>query len=447
MCFTWKGRLTARLISLIGPALAALVFWLTTGQADYWVLFGFMAVVGLALDVTLYNTLIGYQPRWLTLGLGVGEYLILREVVMWPWPAPLIVRLFEREAAWFYVCGWVLAQVILHAVMPVLWLSWGDDGGELRRGPGGLRPSTGWGWRWGTLAQRRQAFALALLGLGLAALPTLVGAWTCPPGLRYTGLLVNTASHLSLLAGLTRWLGYSSGPSGGLAEWVRAWPEFLDASGDLPLIPVYHAARVVTGLLALAGAYSLVQRLTADNRPQATDGLWRACALMYALLLPALVAATPLTLSLLAAILLGLAAWPLPPLRRWTMDNGRRLPERWLFIGLKARHWVGAGLAALALTVWLLAWAGLARSPVAYLDEGEWRALAWLHQSTATDAPVVADPRLAPLVTALAGRPTLPAPDPGRSVYVIGRGEACARDGASFQSRSVCVWWLLPEPD
>jgi len=106
-----------------------------------------------------------------------------------------------------------------------------------------------------------------------------------------------------------------------------------------------------------------------------------------------------------------------------------------------------AGLAAPGLAVWLLAWAGLARSPVAYLDEGEWQALAWLHQSTATDAPVVADPRLAPLVTALAGRPTLPAPDPGRSVYVLGRDAACARGGVSFQSRSVCIWWLLPEQD
>lgn len=439
MCFTWKGRLTARLIGLIGPALAALVFWLATGQSDYWVLFGFMATVGLALDVTLYNMLIGYQPRWLTLALGAGEYLILREVVMWPWPSPLVVRLFEHEAAWFYVCGWVLAQVILQAVVPVLWLSWGDDGGELRRGLLVLSARR-WGWRWGTLVQRRQAFALALLGLGLAMLPTLVGAWTCPPGMRYTGLLVNTASHLSLLAGMTRWLGYSSGPSGGLAEWVRAWPEFLEASGDLPLIPVYHAARAVTGLLALAGVYSLVQRLTTDDGPQMANGLWRACALMYALLLPALIAATPLTLWLLAAILFGLAALPLPPLGQWV--SWRRL-----FIGLKARYWVGAGLAALGLAVWLLAWAGLSRSPVAYLDEGEWQALAWLHQSTATDAPVVAEPRLAPLVTALAGRPTLPAPDPGRSVYVLGQGAACARDGVSFQSRSVCIWWLLPDQD
>lgn len=439
MCFTWKGRLTARLISLTGPALATLVFWLATGQADYWVLFGFMAVVGLTLDVTLYNMLISYQPRWLTLGLGAGEYLILREVVMWPWPAPLIVRLFEREAAWFYVCGWVLAQVILHAVMPVLWLSWGDDGGELRSSVARRPSSIVRGWRWGTLAQRRQAFALALLGLGLAALPTLVGAWTCPPGMRYTGLLVNTASHLSLLADLTRRLGYSSGPSGGLAEWVRAWPEFLDASGDLPLIPIYHATRAVTGLLALAGAYGLVQRLAGEHQAGASRRFTKACALVYALLLPALIAATPLTLLLLAVILFGLAALPLPSMsiRQWVVAS------RWSAL----RPLLLAGLVAPGLAVWLVAWAGLARSPVAYLDEGEWQALAWLHQSTATDAPVVADPRLAPLVTALAGRPTLPAPDPGRSVYVLGRDAACARGGVSFQSRSVCIWWLLSEQD
>ncbi|MER3543129.1 MAG: hypothetical protein C4311_00635 [Chloroflexota bacterium] len=59
----------------------------------------------------------------------------------------------------------------------------------------------------------------------------------------------------------------------------------------------------------------------------------------------------------------------------------------------------------------------------------------------------MADPRLAPLVTALAGRSTLPAPDPGRSVYVLGRDAACARGGVSFQSRAVCIWWLLPEQD
>ncbi len=446
MCFTWKGRLTARLISLIGPALAALVFWLATGQSDYWLLFGFMAGVGLALDVTLYNGLIGYQPRWLTLALGLGEYLILREVVMWPWPSPLVVRLFEHEAAWFYVCGWALAQVILHAIMPVLWLSWGDDGGELRRGPPVLSARR-WGWRWGTLAQRRRAFALALSGLGLAALPTLAGAWLCPPGMRYTGLLVNTASHLSLLADLTRWLGYSSGPSGGLAEWVRAWPEFLEASGELPLIPIYHAARAVAGLLALTGAYSLAQRLTGEPQAGASPRLWRTWAPMVALLLPALIAATPLTLLLLAVILFGLAALPLSPTGLWRWAAGRGHFRHPSSVIRPLYPLLLAGLMAPGLAVWLLAWAGLAHSPVAYLDEGEWQALAWLHQSTATDAAVVADVRLAPLVTALAGRSTLPAPDPGRSVYVIGQGEACARGGVSFHSRSVCIWWLLPEQD
>lgn len=436
MCFTLKGRLTARLVSLFGPALAALAFSLATGRVDYWVLFLFMALVGLALDASLYNWLIGYQARWLTIVLGIGEYFLLREVIMWPWPYPFIVRLFESEAAWFYVCGWALAQIIVHAVMPVVWLSWGDDGGELRSPEVGDQGSGGRGWQWGTLAQRRRAFVLALLGLGLATLPILVGAWTRPPDMRYTGLVVNTETHLSVLADLTRRLGYISGPSGALADWVRAWPEFLEASGELPLIPIYHLARGVASLLALAGAYSLAQRLA--GAPQAASPrLWLLWAIQYVLLLPALVAATPLTLLLLAALLLTLAALPLPPgVIEWGTKVRLRPAVRTVLL---------AGLAAPGLAVWLMAWAGLARSPVAYLDEGKWQALAWLHQSTATDALVVADERFEPLVSALAGRDTVAAADRSRVVYVIGEGEECARGGASFHSHSVCVWWLLPQ--
>jgi hypothetical protein len=434
MCFTLKGRLTARLVSLFGPALAALVFSLATGRSDYWALFVFMAVVGLLLDVSLYNWLIGYQARWLTILLGVFEYFILHEVVMWPWPYPFIVRLFESEAAWFYVVGWVLAQIIVQAIMPLLWLSWGDDGGELRV-PGGMGQGSGvWGWQWGTLAERRRAVGLGLLGLGLAWLPTLIGSWLRPAESRFTGLLMNTEAHLAVLADLTRRLGYIGGPSGALADWVRAWPDFLEVPGELPLIPIYHVARLVVSLLALAGAYSLAQRLGgAPPRGQ----LWLVCGLLYALLLPALIAATPPTILLLAVVSLVLAALPLRgvDIGRWAV--GRLQPV--------ARYLLLAGLLAPGLAVWLMAWAGLARSPVAYLDEGEWQALAWLHQSTATDALVVTGQTFDPLVSALTGRQTIPTPDPTRVVYVIAQGDECARSGASFQSRSVCVWWLLPQ--
>ena len=129
MSYTLRGRLETRLATAALPVLAAAL--LSLGLRDWWPLqlAATMLAVGLVLDAALYHRVLAYQPGWAALPLGLLELgltmaLLLRLDVA----APL------GPALWFFLASWLVAQVLGHALLPLLHLTYGDDGGELGRG-------------------------------------------------------------------------------------------------------------------------------------------------------------------------------------------------------------------------------------------------------------------------------------------------------------------------
>ncbi len=129
MSYTLRGRLETRLAATFPAFLVAAVLSPLIGTWWPLQLTAAMVAVGLALDATLYHRLLPYQPGWAALPLGLLE-LGLTMALVWR----LDVAAPLRPALWFFALSWLLAQVVGHAVLPTLRLTYGDDGGELGRG-------------------------------------------------------------------------------------------------------------------------------------------------------------------------------------------------------------------------------------------------------------------------------------------------------------------------
>lgn len=156
MSYTLRGRVETRLAAAALPALVAALLSLALGTWWPLELVALMLAVGLALDATLYDRFLAYQPGWAAvplalLELGVTMALVLRLDVA----APL------EPALWFFAGAWLVAQVLGHAVLPLLHLTYGDDGGELGRG--GL-----------ALSAAVPVALVAVLGVAWAAEPQVV---------------------------------------------------------------------------------------------------------------------------------------------------------------------------------------------------------------------------------------------------------------------------------
>lgn len=123
MSYTLKGRLESRLAALALPVLVAAAvhqWWLVE-------LAGAMAAVALALDL-VYHRPIAYQPGWAAVPLGLLELgCVLGLARLLEIRAPL------RWALLFYAGAWLWAQLLSHAILPLLRLSYAEDGGELGR--------------------------------------------------------------------------------------------------------------------------------------------------------------------------------------------------------------------------------------------------------------------------------------------------------------------------
>jgi len=122
-------------------------------------------------------------------------------------------------------------------------------------------------WRW--------ALGWALVILAASCLPYLVAWATTPPGYQFGGILVNPLDGNSYLAKMRQgWLGswqfrlsYTPEPHSGafIFLFYLALGHVARFSG-LPLIAVFHAARLLAGLALLLALYSFICRLTADRR-------------------------------------------------------------------------------------------------------------------------------------------------------------------------------------
>jgi hypothetical protein len=128
MCPTTLGRIQTRGCIIIGPALLSVVLWLITGSPAWPELILIYLAQGWALDTTLYARVIRWQPPWLTGVLGVGEF-----VVVYVLAHALRLQISNVDAVWFYWVSWTLAVWTRIAVLPLLRLTWLEDGGEFRR--------------------------------------------------------------------------------------------------------------------------------------------------------------------------------------------------------------------------------------------------------------------------------------------------------------------------
>ena len=120
MSYTLTGRIQSRLVATLPPLLLAL------GIHRWWAieLVALMLVFGLALDVSVYDRVLSYQPAWLALPLGALElgliWLTMRMPITW-------------RAVGLFALGWVTAQLCAHALLPRLRLEYAEAGGELGR--------------------------------------------------------------------------------------------------------------------------------------------------------------------------------------------------------------------------------------------------------------------------------------------------------------------------
>jgi hypothetical protein len=135
MCPTVLGRVETRTAILIGPALLALVLSLATGNAGWLVLIGIYLLVGVALDVLFYPYVIKWQPPWLTFVLGAGEF-----VIVYVCAHIAKVPLAPIDAVWFYWVSWLIAVSTRIVVLPLVSLTWIEDGGEFRRAGWSITP-------------------------------------------------------------------------------------------------------------------------------------------------------------------------------------------------------------------------------------------------------------------------------------------------------------------
>jgi nitrous oxidase accessory protein NosD len=126
--YTLRGRLETRLAAALPAFLVAAA--LSPVLHVWWPLeiVGVMLGIGLALDVALYHRLLPYQPGWAALPLGLLE---LGSTMAAARALELNAPLWPAFA--LFAGSWLVLQMLAHAGLPLLRLTWPEDGGELGR--------------------------------------------------------------------------------------------------------------------------------------------------------------------------------------------------------------------------------------------------------------------------------------------------------------------------